>query len=78
MTQQARRHDVDDLSKKLLALVADPNTTMDQLIGGMEALTKQLDRENRQYRRQQRAEVARATPEELRRLANKNLARRYK
>ena len=73
---------MDDLSNRLLKLVSDPNASMEDLITGMNQLTRAIDKENRQHRRQQniqhRAQVQAASDADLRRLANANLAKKYK
>lgn len=62
---------MDALSTRLLALVMDPNTTMDQMLSGMESLSTALNAENK-------AAVASATPADSRKLAQANLARKYR
>jgi hypothetical protein len=73
---------MDDLSLRLLKLVSNPNATMDQLTEGMEALTRQIDAENRTRRHQQqeahRSKVAGASGDELRKLAQRNLEKIYR
>jgi hypothetical protein len=73
---------MDDLSLRLLKLVSNPNATMDQLTAGMEALTRQIDADNRARRHQQqeaqRVEVQGASIAELRKLAQRNLEKIYR
>jgi len=73
---------MDDLSKWLLDLATSPHATMEDLLAGMEALTQRLEQENRILRRREHAadcaRAAAASPEELRKLAQKNLAKKYK
>lgn len=69
---------MDALSERLLKLATDPNSSMEELIAGMEALNARIDAENRARRQQaaaHRAQVQAATGDDLRRLASQNLTR---
>ena len=73
---------MDDISRRLLALATDPNASMEDLISGIDLLTKSIEADNRRVRRQRdvqhRATVRAASGDELRRLANANLAKKYR
>lgn len=75
---------MDAISKKLLKLAVDPNATMEDLISGIDLLTAAIDADNRRIRCNQAAQhratvnAASGDPAALRRLANANLAKRYK
>ena len=72
---------MDALSTRLLALVMDPNATMEQMLAGMEALNAALDADNVRMRRintqTRRSQIANASGADLRKLAQANLARKY-
>lgn len=71
---------MDALSNRLLALVMDPNSTMEQMLAGMEALNAALDADNVRMRRistqTRRSQIANASGADLRKLAQANLARK--
>jgi hypothetical protein len=73
---------MDALSMKLLKMIADPTTSDTLLYQGLDELTRVLDAENRQRRNvahaQHKAHVASASGADLRKLAQANLARKYK
>lgn len=73
---------MDDITKRLLALATDPNASMEELIAGMDLLSASIAADNRRVRREQtataRARAQAATPAELRRMANDNLAKKYR
>ena len=73
---------MDHISRRLLALATDPNASMEDLISGIDLLTKSIEADNRRVRRQRdvqhRATVRAASGDELRRLANANLAKKYR
>ena len=75
---------MDEISRQLLKLATDPNSTMEQLMGGIQLLERSIDAENK-LNRQRDAERAKLPPvpvltpaeklAESRRRANANLAR---
>lgn len=70
------------LTKQLLKLVANPNSTVDQLMDGIKLMDASMEAERVERDRQIAAGTYKPytppTAAELRRRANANLAKRYK